>query len=421
MTTGRKEFSLLELNSCVRTAVQEALPDRYWVRAEISEARIHASGHCYLELIEKEESTGRTIAKARATIWANIFKLLRPWFEETTGQLFVPGIKILIEVSPSFHELYGYSLTVYDIDPTYTLGDAARRRAAILQQLRDEGVAEMNKELVWPLLPQRFAIISSPSAAGYGDFINQLQNNPYGYKIYTALFPASMQGEQTEQSIINALDRINGYEQLFDGVVIIRGGGATSDLNSFDSYPLAANVAQFPLPIITGIGHERDDTVIDMVANTRVKTPTAAAEWIIARIHEADTSAATLAHTIGEEIRNRILREKQLLQRTTSSLPLLVERRILNERHKAELWSEQLKHTLRTRLDAEKSRLGNMEKTVQLVSPQSLLERGYSLTLHNNKVIKRVTDLAEGEIIETLLADGSVKSRVENIQPSNNK
>ena len=180
-------------------------------------------------------------------------------------------------------------------------------------------------------------------------------------------------------------------------------------------------MAQFPLPVITGIGHERDDTVLDAVANTRVKTPTAAAEWIIARIHEADTCAATLAHTIGEEIRNRILREKQLLQRTTSSLPLLVERRILNERHKAELWSEQLKHTLRTRLDAEKSRLDNMEKTVQLVSPQSLLERGYSLTLHNNKVIKHVTDLAEGEIIETLLADGSVKSRVENIQPSNNK
>lgn len=421
MSAGRKEFSLLELNARVRDALQEALPERYWVRAEISEARIHPSGHCYLELIEKEESTGRTVAKARATIWATTFRLLRPWFEQSTGQLFTSGIKILVLVSPVFHELYGYSLTIHDIDPTYTLGDAARRRAAILQQLRDEGVADMNKELVWPPLPQRFAIISSPSAAGYGDFMNQLQNNPYGYRVYTALFPASMQGEQTERSIIEALDRIACHEGLFDGVVIIRGGGATSDLNSFDSYPLAANVAQFPLPVITGIGHERDDTVIDLVANTRVKTPTAAAEWIIARLHEADLHVAGLSLSISEAVRDRLQREKQTLQRTTSALPMLVERRILNERHKSELWLEQIKHALRSRLDAERSRLDQLATTVELVSPQSLLQRGYSLTLHQGRVVKSVTDLAPGETIETLLADGSVVSRVETTQSSKTK
>ncbi|WP_272960160.1 exodeoxyribonuclease VII large subunit [Barnesiella viscericola] len=421
MSAGRKEFSLLELNARVRDALQEALPERYWVRAEISEARIHPSGHCYLELIEKEESTGRTVAKARATIWATTFRLLRPWFEQSTGQLFTSGIKILVLVSPVFHELYGYSLTIHDIDPTYTLGDAARRRAAILQQLRDEGVADMNKELVWPPLPQRFAIISSPSAAGYGDFMNQLQNNPYGYRVYTALFPASMQGEQTERSIIEALDRIASHEELFDGVVIIRGGGATSDLNSFDSYPLAANVAQFPLPVITGIGHERDDTVIDLVANTRVKTPTAAAEWIIARLHEADLHVAGLSLSISEAVRDRLQHEKQTLQRTTSALPMLVERRILNERHKSELWLEQIKHALRSRLDAERSRLDQLATTVELVSPQSLLQRGYSLTLHQGRVVKSVTDLAPGETIETLLADGSVVSRVETTQSSKTK
>ena len=421
MSAGRKEFSLLELNARVRDALQEALPERYWVRAEISEARIHPSGHCYLELIEKEESTGRTVAKARATIWATTFRLLRPWFEQSTGQLFTSGIKLLVLVSPVFHELYGYSLTIHDIDPTYTLGDAARRRAAILQQLRDEGVADMNKELVWPPLPQRFAIISSPSAAGYGDFMNQLQNNPYGYRVYTALFPASMQGEQTERSIIEALDRIASHEELFDGVVIIRGGGATSDLNSFDSYPLAANVAQFPLPVITGIGHERDDTVIDLVANTRVKTPTAAAEWIIARLHEADLHVAGLSLSISEAVRDRLQREKQTLQRTTSALPMLVERRILNERHKSELWLEQIKHALRSRLDAERSRLDQLATTVELVSPQSLLQRGYSLTLHQGRVVKSVTDLAPGETIETLLADGSVVSRVETTQSSKTK
>lgn len=421
MTPGRKEFSLLELNACVRGALQDALPGRYWVRAEISEAKLHASGHCYLELIEKEESTGRTVAKARATIWASTFRLLLPFFEQSTGQLFTSGIKILVLVTPTFHELYGYNLTIHDIDPSYTLGDAARRRAAILQQLHDEGVADMNKELPWPALPQRFAVISSPSAAGYGDFMNQLQHNAYGYKIYTALFPAAMQGEQTAQSIIDALDRINRHDGLFDGVVIIRGGGATSDLNSFDSYPLAANVAQFPLPVITGIGHERDDTVIDLVANTRVKTPTAAAEWIIARLHEADLHVAGLSLSISEAVRDRLQREKQTLQRTTSALPMLVERRILNERHKSELWLEHIKHALRSRLDAERSRLDQLATTVELVSPQSLLQRGYSLTLHQGRVVKSVTDLAPGETIETLLADGSVVSRVETTQSSKTK
>lgn len=421
MTTGRKELSLHELNACVRDALQEAMPERYWVRAEVSEARVHPSGHCYLELIEKEETTGRTVAKARATIWATTFRLLRPWFEQSTGQALAAGIKILILASPTFHELYGYSLTIHDIDPAYTLGDAARRRAAILQQLRDEGVADMNKELAWPALPQRFAVISSPSAAGYGDFMNQIQNNPYGYKVYTVLFAASMQGEQTESSIIEALDRIACHEELFDGVVIIRGGGATSDLNSFDSYPLAVNIAQFPLPVITGIGHERDDTVIDLVANTRVKTPTAAAEWIIARLHEADLRVAGLSLALSDEVRNRLQREKQTLQRTTAALPRLVERRILNERHRSELWLEQIRHALRARLDAERNRLETFGTTVSLVSPQSLLQRGYSLTLHRGRVVKSIGDLAPGETIETLLADGTVVSRVENTQPTKTK
>ena len=399
MTSGRKEFSLLELNACVRNTLQESLPERYWVRAEISEARIHPSGHCYLELIEKEE------------------QLLQPWFEQSTGQLFTSGIKILIQVSISFHELYGYNLTVHDIDPAYTLGDAARRRAAILQQLREEGVADMNKELTWPILPQRIAVISSPSAAGYGDFMNQIQNNSYGYKIYTVLFPAAMQGDQTEQSIIHALDRINRHEELFDGVVIIRGGGATSDLNSFDSYPLA----QFPLPVITGIGHERDDTVIDMVANTRVKTPTAAAEWIIARMHEADTYAVNLSHTISSEVRNRIGREKQTIQRTASTLPLLIERLILGEKHKTGLLTQQIKLALRAVIDAERNKLDHTEKTVRLLSPQSLLERGYSLTLHGNRVVKSVAELSPGDSIETIFADGKTTSRIEKTEPSKTK
>ena len=369
MTSGRKEFSLLELNACVRNTLQESLPERYWVRAEISEARIHPSGHCYLELIEKEEQSGKTVAKARATIWATTFRLLQPWFEQSTGQLFTSGIKILIQVSISFHELYGYNLTVHDIDPAYTLGDAARRRAAILQQLREEGVADMNKELTWPILPQRIAVISSPSAAGYGDFMNQIQNNSYGYKIYTVLFPAAMQGNQTEQSIIHALDRINRHEELFDGVVIIRG----------------------------------------------------AAEWIIARMHEADTYAVNLSHTVSSEVRSRIDREKQTIQRATSSLPLLIERLILGEKHKTGLLTQQIKLALRAVIDSERNKLDHTEKTVRLLSPQSLLERGYSLTLHGNRIVKSVAELSPGDTIETIFADGKTTSRIEKTEPSKTK
>ncbi len=412
MTDAQKGISLFELNACVRGILQENLPERYWVQAEISEAHTHSSGHCYLDLIEKEKS-GKTIAKARATIWNTTFRLLRPWFEQTTGQLFTSGIKILAQVSITFHELYGYSLTIHDLDPAYTLGDAARRRTAILQQLHEEGVADMNKELEWGPLPQRFAIISSPTAAGYGDFMNQLNNNPYGYQVYTALFPATMQGDQTEQSVIDALDRINRHIDLFDGVVIIRGGGATSDLNSFDSYPLALNVAQFPLPIITGIGHERDDTVIDLIANTRVKTPTAAAEWIIDQLHTAHCNITSIAHTIGVEIQNCIDREKQALQRATTTLPRLIERRVLNEQHKTERLAEQMRHALNARFSLEHTRLEKMEQTVELLSPQSLLQRGYSLTLHQGKVVKSIAQLNSGDQIETLFADGKAIARIE--------
>ena len=230
-----------------------------------------------------------------------------------------------------------------------------------------------------------------------------------------------MQGDQTEQSIIHALDRINRHEEVFDGVVIIRGGGATSDLNSFDSYPLAVNVAQFPLPVITGIGHERDDTVIDMVANTRVKTPTAAAEWIIARMHEADTYAVNLSHTISSEVRNRIDREKQTIQRTASTLPLLIERLILGEKHKTGLLTQQIKLALRAVIDSERNKLDHTEKTVRLLSPQSLLERGYSLTLHDNRVVKSVAELSPGDTIETIFADGKTTSRIEKNRTFENK
>ena len=284
--SGEKEaLSLLELNTRIRGALSRAFPETCWVRAEMSDVRVNtSSGHCYLEFVEKNAQTGQLVAKVRGSIWAKTFRMLKPYFEMETGQMFASGLKVLVKVSVEFHELYGLSLTVLDIDPAYTLGDMVRKRMEIIRQLQEEGVFTLNKELPFPLLPRRIAIITSPTAAGYEDFMNQLTRNKGGYPFYTKLFPALMQGERTEASVIAALDRIYQHQDLFDVVVIIRGGGATSDLNSFDSYLLAANCAQFPLPIITGIGHERDDTVVDLVAHTRMKTPTAVAEFLISRM-----------------------------------------------------------------------------------------------------------------------------------------
>ena len=288
-----KPLSLLELNSLVRRSITSCLPDEYWVQAELSDVRVNYSGHCYLEFVQKDATGNALLAKARGIIWANVFTRLRSYFERETGQAFVSGLKVLVKVTVDFHELYGYSLTVVNIDPTYTLGDMVRRRKEILRQLDEEGILTLNKELELPVLTQRIAVISSATAAGYGDFCNQLLHNSFGFVFYPRLFQAIMQGEQVEQSIIQALDCINATRDNWDVVVIIRGGGATSDLSGFDTYDLAANCAQFPLPIITGIGHERDDTVLDMISHTRVKTPTAAAEFLINHVRQGYLSGST--------------------------------------------------------------------------------------------------------------------------------
>ena len=325
------ELTLFELNTLVRDKLLSTLPDRYWICAEVSEARENYSGHCYLELVDKDASTGEMRAKARAIIWATVYRLLKAYFTAETGSNIVPGIKILIQVSVDLHEVYGYTLTVHDIDPRYTLGDMARQRREVLQKLSEEGIIDMNKELSWPQLPQRLAIISSPTAAGYGDFIDQLHRNRYGYRFYTALFIAAMQGAHTEKSIIEALERIYRQEENFDGVVIIRGGGATSELNCFDSYELAQNVAQFPLPILAGIGHDRDETVIDRIANVRVKTPTAAAEWFISRAMEADRKLAELQTALSSEVNNLLQTARQKLSSLGQQLPSVIDRRLIIE------------------------------------------------------------------------------------------
>ena len=406
------ELSLLELNTLVRNHVQAAMPDRYWVRAEVSEVRENRSGHCYLELVEKDEASGEMQAKARAVIWATVYRMLRAHFAAETGMAIAPGIKLLIEVSVDMHELYGYTLTVHDIDPSYTLGDMARQRAEIIRRLTQEGIIDMNRELSWSLLPQRIAVISSPTAAGYGDFIDQLHRNPYRYRFYTALYTAAMQGARAESSVIGALERIYTHESDFDGVVIIRGGGATSELSCFDSYPLAQNVAQFPLPVIVGIGHDRDETVLDRVANVRVKTPTAAAEWLIARMAEADRRRLDLQASLAGEIDNRLRQERLRLAAAGQRLPLLIDRRITLERSRLDHLAPTLRQAVTRSMERQQQRLALLSRSVELSSPERILKRGFSLTLKAGKAVCSADELRSGDRITTFYGEGCSESQI---------
>ncbi len=407
-------LSLYELNALVRRSLEQCLPDTYWIQAELSDVRTNSTGHCYLEFVQKDAGSNSLIAKARGTIWANVFRLLKPYFEETTGQAFVSGIKVLVQVAVSFHELYGYSLTVQDIDPTYTLGDMARRRKEILKQLEEEGVLTLNKELAMPRLPQRIAVISSSTAAGYGDFCHQLQNNPRNFYFYTELFPALMQGECVEESVLAALDKINARSDQFDAVVIIRGGGATSDLSGFDTYLLAAACAQFSLPVITGIGHERDDTVLDSVAHTRVKTPTAAAEFLIDCMNDAADELETLANRLYDGVRSLLAQEHRKLVSYRNRIPSAAYRYISDEKLALLTARRDIVQTVTSSLSRHRHRLELLQQRLADASPEKQLARGYSMTLKNGQVVKNASLLNEGDEITTRLYKGELISTVTN-------
>lgn len=316
---GNNAITLREFNNRIKRLLNNPAVCNCWICADLSDVNVRG-GHCYLELLEKDERTGATVAKMRGIIWANRFAYLRQKFVQVTGQDLRSGLKVMLEVSVNYHEQYGISLIITDIDPSYTLGDMERLRREILTRLKAEGIIDMNKQLEFPVVPQRIAIVSAAGAAGYGDFMNQLHNNAYGLQFYTCLFPAVMQGKETVPSVTAALDRINRHIDLFDCVVIIRGGGSTSDLNSFDDYNLAAHVAQFPLPVVVGIGHERDVTILDYVACRRVKTPTAAAELLIGCGVEALAHIDELRETIVSIAREYITQAQLQMQYLTSTI-----------------------------------------------------------------------------------------------------
>ena len=384
-----KSYALSQLNKMVRDAIDMQLPDEYWVEAELSECREH-NGHCYLELIEKDEHTNTPVARASAKCWRQTWLMVKPYFERTTGEPLRTGMKVLLKVYAQFHEAFGFSWIVTDIDPNYTLGDMARKRLEIIRQLKEEGVFDLQRELRIPLFAKRIAVISAENAAGYGDFCRQLEDNEYGFRFEVTLFPAIMQGEQVEQSIIGALERIYALNTSFDVVVIIRGGGATADLSGFDTLALAENVAQFPLPVITGIGHERDESILDMVAHTRVKTPTAAAALLIDHLRQVLERLNSAQQRITTAIFQRIANQKMRLTNLQTLLPALVQRNLAEARHRIEM----------------------LEVLLKSHDPQRLLSRGYSITLLNGRAVRDPQQLKAGDVLETRVEKGTIKSTV---------
>ena len=404
---SEKFITLYELNRLVREVIECEMPNEYWVEAELSECR-ESRGHCYMELIEKDEQTATPIAKASAKCWASKWMLIRPYFERTTGQCLVAGMKVLLKVYPQFHEAFGFSWIVTDIDPTYTLGDMARKRQEIIRQLKEEGVYNLQKELTLHIFCQRIAVISSETAAGYGDFCNQLNNNPYGFQFQTQIFPAIMQGEGVEGSIIDALERI--YDQPFDCVVIIRGGGATSDLSGFDTLALAEHVANFPLPIITGIGHDRDESILDMVSHTRVKTPTAAAALLIDHLKEVldvIEGAQTLVTRYAQQKLSILNSQLSVISETIPRIFSIVKTR---QNAKIDSLDQKIPMLIERRLTSERHRLEIIEEKIRSLDPQLLLKRGYSITLHLGKAVRDPQMLHKGDEIETRVEKGTIKS-----------
>jgi exodeoxyribonuclease VII large subunit len=457
MNDGMTEkITLSELQLVIRDSLYMSFPDMYWVIAEISEIKENHNGHCYLELVEKHPDGFNVKARVKAVIWCRKYSFLKSFFESSTGESLKEGLKVLVRVKIDYHELYGLSLVICDIDPSYTLGDMAIKRQLIIRRLEEEGVFDMNREIAHPVTFQRIAVISSSNAAGYTDFINHLTSNPQGYVFYTRLFESPMQGVETENGIIAALDRISAYEQYFDAVVIIRGGGSQVDLSWFDNYNIAYHITQFPLPVLTGIGHEKDQSVADLVAFRALKTPTAVADYILEHtagiensLVEMSVRLRDLALEITREYRNRIesvaiklypvsrvllsestdiingktirlvnagkeyTRNANLV--TSGSLSKLLNATNLYFRTKDSFFKTSglsLKMNTIRLIQVRKSDISVLEKTLEILKPENVLQRGYTITYKNGEIVKSSKQLEENDLIETRFVDGKVRSKV---------
>ena len=455
MSEEIKTYTLSELQHEIKESISEQFPFAVWIVAEINTLTRHKSGHCYMELVQKSKTSNNIIAQARATIWANHFSFISAYFESETDSELAAGMNVMLQVTITYHEVYGLSLNVIGINPTYTIGDMERAKKEIIARLINEGVFDMNKTQSFPAVVQNIAVISSSTAAGYGDFVNHLETNMYGYHINITLYEAAMQGEQTEQSVLDALNRIGDEYENYDAVAIIRGGGSKNDLSWFDNYNIAYMVTQFPLPVISGIGHERDESIVDMVAHTRMKTPTAVANFIIdynAQFEEQVDSTSSEIFGIAKEflmssemylnnmtmsimkVRTRLSKDTERCDRIMSEIRTGLNVRMKEEELKLNmignkletspkrLISEQESHlngikelisrTTKHRIEKANEKLNFLEHRLTLNDPRTILKRGYSITRINGKVVTNDLETNEGDIMETLLYDGKVTSVV---------
>ncbi len=415
-----EEFSTLsELLGQVKGALEKELPDQYWVIAEIMELR--ENRHCYLELIEKSEENDSLLAKVRATIWASRYGMLRPFFEASTGTRLKSGIKILCKASVEFHAQYGLSLNITDIDPSYTLGDLARKKQEVIQRLRKEGVFDMNREMPFPLIPQHIAVISSETAAGYGDFMETIQNNRHGFHFHATLFPAVMQGDEAPGSITSAMEKIYESDSDFDCVVLIRGGGSKAYLESFNHYDLSYFITQFPLPVITGIGHERDESVADMVAHKALKTPTSVAEFLVDQLLAFEFRLSAMLDRLSTSVRNRVHSDLSSLERYGRDMMHLSKALLFQQSEQLRQIEGRLRRELVMLLDRKRDYLAQLKKRTELVDPRNILLRGYSMTLQEGKSISSIKNIKPGSLLETRLYEGSIISKVEHTSKKNDK
>jgi len=432
-----EKSTLFDLNKRIRNSIEQTFTDSYWIIAEISELKINNSGHCYLELIEKDPDQDKIIARARATIWSYTFRMLKPYFETASGISLDKGIKILVKAKVTFHEQYGLSLNILDIDPGYTLGDMERKRQEALRQLEKDGVLEMNKQITFPIAPQRIALISSETAAGYKDFMNQLLSNSYGFKYYVKLFPAIMQGDEAIQSNIKALDKIYLHINFFDIVVIIRGGGSKSDLSCFDNYNLAYHITQFPIPVLTGIGHEQDISIADLAAHTKLKTPTAVAGFIIKQtnsldqyLEEVQTTVISLVNDCLQNKQEQIADLSRKLVRIGNNVLVINSKNLARLSYSFEKRTNRFLQIKKDFLKYSQSALKSFSgkfiiekkhylhialKTINYMDPKKVLERGYTLTYHNGTIIKNGSGLSLGDLITTKFKKDEVSSKVEKV------
>lgn len=428
-----RAMSLTQLTLAIGQAIRVSPTlQNAWVVAELSDVRVNG-GHCYMELIEKN-AAGQTVAKIRATIWQSRFNYIRQKFFSATGRDIATGMKVMLNGAASHHQLYGLSFNINDIDPSYTLGDMERLRREILERLQREGVIDNNKRTYLTPTPQRVAVISAEGAAGYGDFMNQIVGNPDGFVFYPFLFPAIMQGDRTSESVRRALEAVEMTVDLWDCVVIIRGGGATTDLNGFDEYELARAVATFPLPVIVGIGHERDRTVLDEIAHTRCKTPTAVAAYLVDSLRATWTRTTAICDWIARYSTDRLTGESRRLANCEAMIPTLVDSRINTarstlDRAAALLQAHAASRTQRAamtldntaqviaraadyQLKRSSARLDSLAGLVDAFAPDKTLKRGYSVTRVDGKAVTDASQLKPGTMITTQLHTGQVVSTI---------